>query len=404
MEEKNHNKKFEIPASSNEARAKKKHASADEENQKLEKFINLEGIIHPFKKEKNSGEELTPENVHEEKEKKPENNSAHPKKEWEEARMALDHIENGKIHPDPPKKNKKTENKQLHENLSKDTKKTVPLNTKLIRWGCISLFVLLGAITYTSIMWNLSLQHSIKEIKTKAVSNAEIAKKMVGEKERLVEKYKPLNEQLAKIKNELTSVKDLSDNLKKQNDELTSELSKTKDKFFEFQTKIKGYADEVKGLATKRIKYYDAYSSEKEHKEKLVVSLKNMENKVKELNTELTAVDNEYLAKEKNYVYDIAFLYARAGMFNEAIQSFLKFLELDNDNADAHYNLAMLYEHAKKDKIKAVKHYNHYLALNPDAEDLYEIKMRVNSLERVGSETKYLKDQKFEINLDKLKY
>ncbi|MCK5451303.1 MAG: tetratricopeptide repeat protein, partial [Candidatus Omnitrophica bacterium] len=58
------------------------------------------------------------------------------------------------------------------------------------------------------------------------------------------------------------------------------------------------------------------------------------------------------------------------------------FLDLKGPNADIHYNLALIYDQVKKDAPKAIKHYKEYLRLNPDALDIYEIKMRIESLQR----------------------
>ncbi len=57
----------------------------------------------------------------------------------------------------------------------------------------------------------------------------------------------------------------------------------------------------------------------------------------------------------------------------------------------------------KKDRDKAISHYKKYLRLNPDAEDLYEVRMKISSLERAGEQKSGI-SKPFKVNLDKIKF
>jgi len=46
-----------------------------------------------------------------------------------------------------------------------------------------------------------------------------------------------------------------------------------------------------------------------------------------------------------------------------------KTLELDPDDADVHYNLAIVYDDHLQDNEKAILHYRRYLEICPDAKD-----------------------------------
>ena len=55
------------------------------------------------------------------------------------------------------------------------------------------------------------------------------------------------------------------------------------------------------------------------------------------------------------------------------MDSYEKALRNNPYNADAHYNLGLLYEKTKSDPDKAIEHYQEYLKLSPDANDRDEV-------------------------------
>lgn len=274
-------------------------------------------------------------------------------------------------------------------------------------WIYIGPIIALSILLFISTLTNISSVKDISEIKTKALSNAQLATQMVNEKEKVKEEQKTLESDVARLKKELSSAQSISAGLQKQNENLKAEVIETKAKFDELREKVKGYASEVKDLVSTRIKYYDAYSEEKENKQKLAAVTKKMETEIKNLNAELNSISKQYSNQESEYAYEMAFVYTKALMYDEAIESFRRYLELGNDkDADVYYNLALIYEQAKKESAEAISYYRKYLELNPSAEDLYEIKMRISSLERTGSESKYFfpTQKKLEIDLEKFKY
>lgn len=87
------------------------------------------------------------------------------------------------------------------------------------------------------------------------------------------------------------------------------------------------------------------------------------------------------IKKERGvYHYNLGVAYAQAKLYDEAITEYEKSLEFDPDNADACYNLGMLYEAAESDLEKAVINYKKYLELNPTAEDTDEVHSRIKKL------------------------
>ena len=72
--------------------------------------------------------------------------------------------------------------------------------------------------------------------------------------------------------------------------------------------------------------------------------------------------------------------YTQANLYDEAIEAYEKSLTFDQNNAEAHYNLGLLYDKVKTDPEKAVLHYKKYLELKPDAEDKEEIETWIQQL------------------------
>ncbi|MDD5431546.1 MAG: tetratricopeptide repeat protein [Candidatus Omnitrophica bacterium] len=104
---------------------------------------------------------------------------------------------------------------------------------------------------------------------------------------------------------------------------------------------------------------------------KLSDEKKSLENKLKDLETTLK--------KERAlFHYNLAISYSKAGMNDEAIEEYRKSLTFDEKNADAYYNLAVLYKDIKTDNANAVFNYEKYLELKPDADDAEEVKNTIS--------------------------
>jgi len=262
---------------------------------------------------------------------------------------------------------------------------------------------LLFVLLIISVIWNTSLKKHVSEINSKAISNAEIAKKLIAEKSKILDEYKEFKKKAEDLADKNASIEELSTRMEKQIDILTTELSSSKNKFPELQDKLKEYADEVKALVSGKVEYYKAYTQEKENVEQLELIIDDMSAEIDTLSEKLGSVDNKFIEKETQYIYELAFLNVKTEMYDEAIQNFKKFLELNGDDANVYYNLALLYGQVKHDAAKTIYYYEQYLKVDPTADDLYEVTTRINSLKRTGSKAPTsLKN--FKINLNDLKY
>ena len=81
------------------------------------------------------------------------------------------------------------------------------------------------------------------------------------------------------------------------------------------------------------------------------------------------AVFGTYRERALKRHYNLAIIYENSGRYREAAEEYEKSLELSPDDADIHYNLALVYDDHIQNNTKAAFHYNRYLELAPDALD-----------------------------------
>lgn len=85
--------------------------------------------------------------------------------------------------------------------------------------------------------------------------------------------------------------------------------------------------------------------------------------------------------EKKDLYFNMAVLYTKAGMYEEAEQAFVKLLKLSPGAEDVHYNLGILYDQYLKDKKKAAAHYRKFLKLAPDSDDAMNVRIWLTELE-----------------------
>ena len=87
------------------------------------------------------------------------------------------------------------------------------------------------------------------------------------------------------------------------------------------------------------------------------------------------------LKKERAlYNYNLAVAYTQAKLYDEAVDAYNKSLEYNPDNAEAYYNLGLLYENFKGDPDFAIRCYEKYLKLQPEAMDREEVQGWIDRL------------------------
>ena len=100
----------------------------------------------------------------------------------------------------------------------------------------------------------------------------------------------------------------------------------------------------------------------------------------KELESRLTTLEATMKKERARFHYNLAVAYTKAKLYDDAIEAYETSLALDPNNADAHYNLGLLYSDVKNNSEKAVAHYKKYIELKPDAEDRDEVQDWIDKL------------------------
>lgn len=268
----------------------------------------------------------------------------------------------------------------------------------------IFIIYILSALLSISFLLNIFFSINIAGLKKRLESNTKVVEDVISSKQTVENEKTALREEIERLKRDAVITKNKSEGLNRQNEILKEELNRSKAAYSKLESELGGYAEEVKELATRRIKYYDAYKSEKENSSKLNLIIKELQNEIDTLKDQMGSISGKYKDREAAHIYDMAFLYIKASMFDDALKSFERYMELAGEDADMHFNMGYIYEHAKADRRSAIAHYKKYLALKPNAEDIYEIKMKIASLERAGKKRYNEQFKAFKINLDKLKY
>jgi len=101
------------------------------------------------------------------------------------------------------------------------------------------------------------------------------------------------------------------------------------------------------------------------------------------LKQKIISLDGTLKEERALYHYNLGVAYSQAKFYDEAIEEYEKSLKFSFSNADAHYNLGLLYENIKNDPEKALEHYHKYLEIKPQAVDKEEVESGIKKLEAI---------------------
>jgi tetratricopeptide (TPR) repeat protein len=309
--------------------------------------------------------------------------------------------------PQKPEAKKDTQEEKIRTDLpekEKDyfAKKEAPPASPLPSRSILLVFFG-AALLCASLILNIFLFSNTSTLRQRLKDNTKIVKDIIAGKERVLDEKVSLKKENERLKNQLVSASTGQDILNQKTGTLETALTKSKKERVELAKKMQEYAKEVRELALTRIGYYDAYQDEKEKTAYLKRTITELQEDMETLKAETGLANEKFREKEALYTYDMALVYTQAQMFDNAIAGFEDFLELYGDDANTHYNIAYIYDTVKKDKDGAIKHYEEYLRLNPDADDLYEVKMRIASLER-GAKKPRGAFEDLKVNMNELKF
>ncbi len=155
--------------------------------------------------------------------------------------------------------------------------------------------------------------------------------------------------------------------------EVREELNKYKDKSGQLEKEIKKLQDTIitiGKLEKKKDRYVKGKAKPQEDlKDRLIESFR-------------TNKESERLKREvADTHYNLGVTFQEANKWERAIIEYERVLEVKPDDADAHFNLALIYETVKNDRDRALYHYEKYLGANPGAEDASKVKGYITDLD-----------------------
>lgn len=202
-------------------------------------------------------------------------------------------------------------------------------------------------------------------IKVKAA--AETTKQLKDELQRVQSEKERLMKENEKAQADAVAVLSLNSDLENKNSELVVNLQAV-------QTNLDAKNEELKAKKAQ----LDKLSADKpkgqgpEH-DKLVKEKQELEDKIKTLQSDLE--------KERAvFHYNLGVAYSQAKLYDEAIEAYEKSLSYNPDNAEACYNLGLLYNDYKYDADKAKDNFAKYLELTPGAEDKEDVLKLIDKL------------------------
>jgi|GEM_PF-831397 len=134
--------------------------------------------------------------------------------------------------------------------------------------------------------------------------------------------------------------------------------------------------DEV--IRLQRKNQEDVADVEKSLKKKV----RNYEARILSLEAALEKAQKKLKTEAERYHYKLGVIYSQQKEFDSAVTEFRTVLGYNPKNAQAHYNLGIIYDDYFKDKKNASVHYHSFLDSNPKPEDAEAVREWLTNLEK----------------------
>lgn len=186
------------------------------------------------------------------------------------------------------------------------------------------------------------------------------AGRLETEKSQLTKEYEALQSDVVSYVSVNTKLQDEAEGLKEQLADAHAQLQEKTTDLERLQGKLEKLHKEMSRASTERRR---AVTKE-----------------IKDLNAKVAQMEQTLKHERSLYQYNLGIVYAQANRYDDAIEAYRKSIELSPRNADAHYNLGLLYDRVKTQSDRAAWHYRRYLELKPQAEDREEVQQWIDML------------------------
>lgn len=287
--------------------------------------------------------------------------------------------------------------------------------------GLAIVFLALGAVgysTYSRLVRKTEILERNLENKRQALGIVKGELSEVKQKNTLfAEEKESLNREIALQRKRIAEIQQAQDYLRKQQEALTAEKEgleeelKDMKKLHQKQIELYKFKDESiedfkkktdskmmefiigKKALEKQVKNVEAKLKESVQKNqelltklgessRMVIKLK-LEKGEENNQLDLMSREDEQFRKEAlKFHYNAGLVYDQNRQFELALIEYEKALEAVPDDADVHYNLAILYDEYLLDKRKAIEHYHAYLKFCPDARDAVKVNYWINEAKK----------------------
>lgn len=207
----------------------------------------------------------------------------------------------------------------------------------------------------------------INKLKTQLMQSNAMCQKVASELERAEKEKDKISAANEKLQADTVSYLAINAKLTEDKEALAKNIEDAQKAIEKKESSLQRMQKRLNEMENKTASY-KTYSDQKLMKDK------------KTLEKKMYAVQKMLKNERALYHYNLGVAYSQAKLYDEAVDAYGKSVAFNPDNADAHYNLALLYETVHADPEKAVAHYRRYLELKPDTEDRDEVEGRIDRL------------------------